>query len=134
MDALYHPGETVPLAQVVVERAQRRIAARGGQLDRAELDAALALAGWPEEAREEAAKVAWCESRWSPRAVGDAGSSLGLFQLWSGWFDWAGVAVENWHDPVVNALVARLVYERDVARGRDPWSQWSCRRALSAQR
>lgn len=127
VDALYHPGETVPFAQVVVERARDRVAAHGGQLDRAELDAVLEVAGWPPELRQQAAEVAWCESRWSPYAVGDRGNSLGLFQLWSGWFSWAGVGVENWNDVVSNAQVALAVARRDIARGRSPWAQWSCK-------
>lgn len=127
VDALYHPGETVPLAQVVVERARARVAAHGGQLSRAELDAVLEVAGWPPELRAQAAEVAWCESRWSPYAVGDRGNSLGLFQLWTGWFSWAGVDVENWNDIVSNAQVALAVVRRDIARGRSPWAQWSCK-------
>lgn len=126
LDELYHPGETVAFESVVAERAQRRVAAHGGSLDRAELDAVLALAGWPEEARGEAAAVAWCESRWSPYARGDGGNSLGLFQLWSGWFPWAHVELELWNDSVANARVALAVYRRDLSLGRNPWSQWSC--------
>lgn len=87
----------------------------------------LRAAGWDGERLEEAARVAWCESRWSPSAVGDSGSSRGLLQLWSGWFDWAGEDLSRWADPVVNARVALRVLERDLALGRDPWAQWTCR-------
>ncbi|MCX7618273.1 transglycosylase SLT domain-containing protein [Tepidiforma sp.] len=126
IDEALHPGTTVPTAQVVADAARRRTAAHGGQLTRAELDAVLELAGWPEAARAEAAAVAWCESRWSPGAVGDGGSSLGLFQLWSGWFGWAGEPSDAWMDPLVNAKVALAVYQRDLVRG-DGWRQWSCK-------
>lgn len=126
VDAVYHPGETVPYAQVVVERARRRIDTHGGQLDRSEFEAVLAMAGWPPDLWQEAATVAWCESRWSPYATGDT-SSLGLFQLWNGWFAWAGYDGEQWNNPVVNASVALAVVRRDKALGRGYWYQWSCK-------
>lgn len=111
IDERYHPGETLVF---------------GSQLSRAELDAVLAMAGWPPGLRDEAAAVAWCESRWSPGAVGDGGSSLGLFQLWSGWFAWAGADPGQWDDPVTNAKVALAVHQRDLGMGRSGWAQWSC--------
>lgn len=121
VDDALHPGETMPMEQVVADAARARVAAHGGQLTRAELDAVLEMAGWPGEARAEAAAVAWCESRWSPGAVGDGGSSLGLFQLWSGWFGWAGEDAGRWADPVVNARSALAVWR---AYG---WAPWACR-------
>jgi hypothetical protein len=127
LDDRLHPGETTSMAAVVAEAATRRTAAEGGQLTRAEMLAVLEVAGWPEELREQAMAVAWCESRWSPWALGDGGSSRGLMQLWLGWFAWAGEDPTRWMDPVVNARVALRVVERDLALGRDAWAQWSCR-------
>jgi hypothetical protein len=104
--------------------ATMRVNAVGGQLDEREMLAILELAGWREELIPEAMSVAWCESKWSPWAVGDGGSSLGLFQLWNGWFAAFGFPAEVWSNPVANATVARLVLER---RGR--WGGgggWSC--------
>jgi hypothetical protein len=104
--------------------ATMRANAMGGQLDEREIRAILELSGWREQLIPEAMSVAWCESKWSPWAVGDGGNSLGLFQLWNGWFAAFGFPVEMWSNPVVNATVARLVLER---RGR--WGGgggWSC--------
>lgn len=106
VDERYHPGATLVF---------------GSRLTREELEVVLAMAGWPQALRGEAAAVAWCESRWQTGAVGDGGSSLGLFQLWSGWFGWAGEPLEQWADPVTNAKVALAVHQRDLG-----WRQWSC--------
>ena len=94
------------------------------QLTESQMREVLRLAGWPDGMADEALAVAWCESRWSPGAVGDGGSSLGLFQLWGGWFAAVGLPLERWADPVVNAAAALRVLER---RGR--WGGaggWSC--------
>ncbi|GIV04029.1 MAG: hypothetical protein KatS3mg015_2859 [Fimbriimonadales bacterium] len=104
--------------------ATMRVNAMGGQLDEREMRAILELSGWQEELIPEAMLVAWCESKWSPWAVGDGGNSLGLFQLWNGWFAAFGFPAEMWNNPVANATAARLVLER---RGR--WGGgggWSC--------
>jgi len=94
--------------------------APGAALTREQLDEVLRRAGWPEEELENARAVAWCESRWRPHAVGDGGDSLGLFQLWGGWFRWAGVPIESWGDPVVNAAVALRVWQQHG------WEEWAC--------
>lgn len=120
IDATRHP---VDPDVALVDDAVARVAAYGGRLTQPEMDAVLRLAGWPPDAIDAAAAVAWCESRYSPRAVGDGGSSLGVFQLWVGWFPWAGVDPDQWADPVTNAAVARMVWERDLRT----WRQWSCR-------
>jgi hypothetical protein len=92
-----------------------------------EMEMVLAAAGWPPELVPDAMAVAWCESKFSPGAVGAGGAVLGLFQLWDGWFPWAGEDPDRWVDPVVNARVALRVVERDRALGRDAWAQWTCR-------
>lgn len=96
----------------------------GGSLSEAEMRATLTLAGWPAELHDEALAISWCESRWSPYAVGDESNSLGLFQLWRGWWPAAGEHLDLWADPLVNARVA--LHARQ-ARGR--WGGgggWSC--------
>ena len=124
LDARDHPGVTVSLESIVVAAATGRGNALGGSLTEAEMRAVLTEAGWPEELLAEALTVAYCESKWSPYAVGDGGHSLGLFQLWTGWFLAAGYSVEQAYDPVVNSRVA--LYVR-TTRGR--WGGgggWSC--------
>jgi hypothetical protein len=118
-EAVLPPGPTVDDVLHPVEEARPR-------LTRGEVVIVLRAAGWEGELLEQAVEVAWCESRWQPAARnGDA--ILGLFQLWGGWFPWAGEDLERWADPVVNARTARRVVERDVALGRGPWAQWACR-------
>jgi hypothetical protein len=95
------------------------------QLTEAQMREVLRLAGWPDQLADEALGVAWCESRWSPGAVGDGGSSLGLFQLWGGWFAAVGLPLERWADPVVNATAALRVLERRGGwGGAGGWSCW----------
>lgn len=124
LDARDHPGVTVTMESIVVAAATGRVRALGGSLTEAEMDALLEVTGWPVEWRAEALAVAWCESRWSPLAVGDGSNSLGLFQLWRGWWPAAGEHLDLWADPLVNARVA--LHARQ-ARGR--WGGgggWSC--------
>lgn len=131
LDLAYHPGL---VDDTLVSRATRRVNAYGGQLTRQEMEAVLAEAGWSGAALEEALAVAWCESRWSPWATGASlpasegnlpqaqhGEIYGLFQLWGGWFPWAGEDLERWMDPVTNARVALHLYQRDG------WRQWQCK-------
>lgn len=121
LDARDHPGTT---EAIVTAAATGRVQALGGSLSEAEMDALLAATGWPVEWREEAKAIAWCESRYRPGAVGDGGNSLGIFQLWTGWFAAAGEDPEQAYDPTVNSRVA--LYVR-TTRGR--WGGgggWSC--------
>jgi hypothetical protein len=98
------------------------------QLSHDELQAVLVAAGWPAELLAAATKVAWCESKWSPGALGDGGRSVGLFQLnLRTWFPYAGVDPALWNDPVVNARVALHTYNYDLARGQAAWNQWTCK-------
>lgn len=96
----------------------------------ASMNEVLRISGWPPELWQQAREIAWCESRWHADSVGDGGASLGLWQLWTGWFAYAEEDVEQWADPVVNSRVALAVYRYDLARGQAPWSQWSCRPML----
>jgi hypothetical protein len=56
-----------------------------------------------------------CESGFNLSAIGDHGASLGIFQLWYGWFPKAGESRHEFRDLDVSARVA--VYVRRV-RGR----------------
>lgn len=87
----------------------------------------LVAAGWEGELLEEAWRVALCESGHTADARGDSGGSLGLFQLNPLWFFYAGVPLEQWADPIVNARVALVTYWYDVGRGYAPWTQWTCK-------
>lgn len=116
--------EPPTLAEDAVAGAVARTRAHGGALTEAEMRAVLAEAGAPETWINPMLSIAYCESRHRPFAVGDGGNSLGLFQLWTGWFPAAGYSVADAFDPVVNARVA--LYVRQV-RGR--WGGgggWSC--------
>lgn len=128
LDARDHPGVTVTMESIVVAAATGRVRALGGSLSEAEVRAVLVVAGWPVELHGAALAVSWCESKWSPNAVGDGGASVGLFQLnGATWFPFAGEAPEMWADPMVNARVAWATYNYDISRGYVPWKQWSCK-------
>lgn len=96
-----------------------------GPLSEEDLDLVLSEAGWPEDLRPAAKSVMYCESTWNSLARN--GQYRGLFQLSPLWFDYAGVDIELWADPMVNARVAYLVVEYDLAREWDPWAQWECK-------
>lgn len=131
LDALYHPGETVAIEAIVAAAGVERVRELGGSLTEAEARAVLTVAGWPAELHEQALAVSWCESKWSPHAVGDGGNSLGWFQLnVATWFGYAGEDPALWADPVVNARVAWATYQYDLSRGYQAWAQWSCRTAV----
>ena len=111
----------------LIEAATARVRATGGSLTSEEMPVLLAEAGWPEHLVGAAMRVAWCESKWSPYAIGDGGRSLGLFQLAVAlWFDYAHEDPEQWADPLVNARTAWAVYQYDEARGQLPFAQWTC--------
>lgn len=65
----------------------------------------------------QALRVAWCESRWNPRARN--GQYQGLFQMGS----WERSRFG--HGPTARAQ-ARAAYRYFVVTGRD-WSPWSCK-------
>lgn len=89
-----------------------------------EMDAVLTAAGVPVEWWEDFRAIAWCESSWRRDAVGDGGMSLGIWQLWRGWFPRADLDITHWADPVTNARTA--LYVREV-RGRFGGAGgWTC--------
>lgn len=96
----------------------------------------LNQAGWEPELQQEALSVANCESRLDPNATN--GNQLGLFQImghtdgWQGWYQYFGYSEDDALDPVINAHVARLIYQYDIDRGYDGWIQWpNCKPSAS---
>ena len=90
------------------------------QLTEAQLIYILLEVGWPPDWIPEGLLIVWCESKYSPGAIGDGGNSLGLFQLWTGWF----LAGEDPFNPYTNAAVALRVRQ---ARGRFGGAGgWTC--------
>jgi hypothetical protein len=119
-----HPGETIEPTPSPVQAATVRAAAQGGSLSEAEVIAVLREAGAPEGWISPLLTIAFCESRWSPYAVGDGGNSLGMFQLWYGWARPMGYAPDDLYDPVKAARTA--LYVREV-RGRfGGGGGWTC--------
>lgn len=107
-------------AEDAVAAAVARTRTSGGALTAGEMLLMLAWTGWPIEWWDEAVVIGYCESRWSPGAVGDGGASLGLMQVWDGWF----VAGEDPFDPLTNLRAALRVR---TIRGRFGESGgWSC--------
>jgi len=89
-------------------------------LTEADIDTIFAEANVPADWRAPLKDIAWCESRYRPGAIGDSGNSLGLLQLWRGWFS----ASDDPLDPVTNVRVAVAVRAQ---RGRFGGAGgWSC--------
>lgn len=125
---IYFPPTLYPMKENLqptptIERFEAKpliAASVSGQLTEAEMRVLLAEAGAPAEWIAPMLTIAWCESKYSPGAVGDSGNSLGLFQLWSGWAQ----PGEDLFDPLTNARVAVRVRE---IRGRfGSKGGWSC--------
>lgn len=99
--------------------------AAAGVLSYSEIVAAAAAAGWPAERLDEVSRVAWCESRFRPDAVGYG--TYGLMQLIPYWFDATGTDFALWSDPVTNLRVALFAFAADIEYGKTPWGPWSCK-------
>ena len=98
--------------------------APSGTLSSSDVDRVFDEAGVPLAWRADMKTISFCESQWHPAAVGDSGNSVGLFQLWRGWFPSFGFDPNGWSDPVTNARVAVLVRQQ---RGRyGGGGGWSC--------
>ena len=121
----------VPTPEPVVEAA----IAWPEQLNEAQARHALTITGWPLELHEDALKV-FCgwnnfrfpngESNCSPGAVGDSGNSLGFAQLNAAtWAPYCGLAREELMELEKNLTCAYQVYLYDIAKGYQPWNQWS---------
>jgi hypothetical protein len=77
----------------------------------ASIEAIICAASWP---CEEALTVAWCESRYDPRAVGTHGEK-GLFQMHPAF--WGAVP----EDPVGQVAQAFAIWQQHG------WEVWTCR-------
>jgi len=117
------PGIIVPLARDGVPDVT--VAEWPDVLTREQVADAARLAGWPEDLIPELLTVAWCESRFHRKVIGDHGRSFGLMQIQPQWhlgrIEALGYTVEDLLDPVVNLEVALDIYN-DTG-----WSLWSCR-------
>jgi len=87
--------------------------------------AAAAAAGWPADRLDDVSRVAWCESRFRPDAVGYG--TYGLMQLIPYWFEATGTDFALWSDPVTNLHVALFAFAADIEYGKTPWGPWSCK-------
>jgi len=87
--------------------------------------AAAAAAGWPADRLDEVSRVAWCESRFRPDAIGYG--TYGLMQLIPYWFEATGTDFALWSDPVTNLRVALFAFAADSEYGETPWGPWSCK-------
>lgn len=97
-----------------------RVQSLGGVLSVAEFRLLLTLADVPVVWWTAFETIGECESHYSTYAVGDSGSSLGIMQMWSGWF----TESEDPFDPLTNLRVALRVRE---TRGRfGGFGGWSC--------
>jgi soluble lytic murein transglycosylase-like protein len=83
-------------------------------------------AGWPAELADAVARVAWCESRFRPDAVG-YDSYYGLMQIVPLWFEYAGISFDHWTDPVANLKAALAAYRYSEGQGHRPWAAWGCK-------
>jgi hypothetical protein len=111
------PVAVVSAAAVVVPNVPVNVE----QLTPAETAGVLAASGWPVELIPGGVRVAACESGLSPGALSYDGT-VGLMQLWPGWFPYAGLDAAQWADPVVNAKAALAAYQYHG----NQWSQWGC--------
>lgn len=98
---------------------------QGRSLTEDEVKRLATAAGWPAGRLNEVAEVAMCESTYNPLATN--GVIRGLMQVHPMWFDYAGVPLDQWADPLVNLQVALVVFEYDLQNGNPPWTQWECR-------
>ena len=78
------------------------------------MDALLESVGWPMETREQAKRVAACESGWRTHVVSPT-NDYGLFQI-------NGIHYDATLDPVGNALAALR-----ISGGGYNWQPWSCK-------
>lgn len=96
-----------------------------GYLTEAQVRALALEAGWSDWEIPQLLDVAYCESTLNSNAIN--GRIYGLMQIHHMWFGYAGYSLDEWSNPLVNLLVARVVYEYDLANGNAPWTQWQCR-------
>lgn len=79
--------------------------------------------------------ISWRESRWTAGIIGGPNPNgtydYGLLQLNSQyirtWAGWAGVDWNDWDDPMINAQIARALYDRAGQIWGDPLRPWNAR-------
>lgn len=86
-----------------------------GQLSREEMLGVMDIVEWPIETREEALRVAWCESRWRVDAVGSEGE-MGLFQIHP-----------YWHSDATFDAVGNVRAAMRISNGGSNWWAWVCK-------
>ena len=98
-----------------------------GRLTEAEVRNLVVWTGFPADVVDDFVGIAWCESRFNPRAVGSNKNGThdhGLWQIndgygrpsWDGW--------DRRYTPKGNAELAKIVYD---SQGRDAWYAWKYR-------
>ena len=109
--AIRGQGEDEAGAAVALE------AAPTGVLTEAQMDDALAQAGWPQSLWPDAKFVAECESGWDTNAYN--GTHVGLMQLDPNLHTWRSPTLELWS--AYGNLTAALSLYNEVG-----WSAWDC--------
>jgi hypothetical protein len=117
--------EPAPTAEPAPAAVAAPPVAAAGVLSYSEIMAAAAAAGWPADRLDEVSRVAWCESRFRPDAIGYG--TYGLMQLIPYWFEATGTDFALWSDPVTNLRVALFAFAADIEYGKTPWGPWSCK-------
>ena len=105
----------------------RRFVITDGELsDRLSLEAMAALVEkhFPEAWRAEALDVAWCESRYKPKAQNPTSSAGGLFQFLDSTWQRFGKGAK--YDANQNAKAAAALVQHYVNEGHWRWAAWSC--------
>jgi hypothetical protein len=131
---VYAAGDIESIVEPLAEPGPADDTATGPYIWLEDVHTLLVAAGAPAEWIADLTAIAQCESgrqergtgRWYVRAgaVGDGGNSLGMWQLWHGWYAAAGESLGGWRDPATSARVA--VHVRRV-RGRFGGAGgWSC--------
>lgn len=87
---------------------------------------------FPQERREEAMSVMWCESRGNPQAKHPTSGATGLFQFLETTWEWvsveAGVGGVDRTNPEANVRAAAwlVAYSERTNHPRGAWGHWEC--------
>ena len=72
---------------------------------------------------DEALKIVGCESKFNPKAIGDGGKSIGLFQIHTTWHKIEPRFLKNFK---INTQVAYQLFKESG----NSWNLWSCKNVL----
>lgn len=129
--AAIEPPPPAPPAPVAAATQPPVVDPGGRYLTSEEFRSYALAAGWAAENLDDLEYVAWCESRLFTHA--EYLGARGLMQVLPMWFDYAGLDINMWHDPVTNLRAALAAY-KDSERFRvDPWGAWTCNPANRPQ-